>query len=69
MVSVGCRPVHEPRHAPVLYSRPHVADDDDRTDANDEHLARALSLIVSQKIERSRDRAPALFFVFVCEDL
>jgi hypothetical protein len=35
---------------PVLYSAPHVADDHDRKDANDEHLARALSLIVSPTI-------------------
>jgi hypothetical protein len=36
----------------VLYSAPHVADDfDDWPDANDEHHARALSLIVSLKAQ------------------
>lgn len=47
----------------VLYSAPHVSNGHDGTDANDEHSARALSLIVLPNPEMIEDRAsrPCLF--------
>ena len=50
--------------APLLYSAAHVPNGYDGTDANDEHRARALSLIVHPKSEMIEDRAPrpCLFF-------